>query len=186
MQSLSFLISLLVKVAVRFRLRQILQGQSALQSLIVVLLIQCQGQAYRLLATAYPHQKRHCAANYKRYYLYMDRGRFNNQTKLAVDPQGGISIYRSISTALNVKNNRSNENHTKRKRNRNNHNIFPIIALLFGQPVMANTSQTAAPVANSTGSVSNQAVQVLQGNLIETSMVLGLYAKMQCLPLVHL
>ena len=98
----------------------------------------------------------------------MDRGRFNNKTKLAANnTRWGVSIYRSISTALNVKNYRSYENYTKRKRNRNNHNIFPIIALLFGQPVMANTSQTAAPVANSTGSVSNQAVQVLQGNLIE-------------------
>tara|TARA_R100000697_G_scaffold3637_1_gene8077 strand:- start:173 stop:769 length:597 start_codon:yes stop_codon:yes gene_type:complete len=38
---------------------------------------------------------------------------------------------------------------------------------------MANTSQTAAPVANSTGSVSNQAVQVLQGNLIENQYGAG-------------
>ena len=38
---------------------------------------------------------------------------------------------------------------------------------------MANTSQTAAPVANSTGSVSNQAVQVLQGNLMENQYGAG-------------
>ena len=38
---------------------------------------------------------------------------------------------------------------------------------------MANVSQTSAPVANSTGSVSNQAVQVLQGNLIENQYGAG-------------
>ena len=38
----------------------------------------------------------------------------------------------------------------------------------MGQPVLANTSSTAAPVAQSSSSVSNQAVQVLQGNLIES------------------
>ena len=98
------LISLLVKVAARPELRQILQKQSVLPTSIVVdLLIQCQGQAYRLLRQHIPI-KRHCAANYKRYYLYMDRGRFNNQTKLAVGhTRRGISIYRSISTALNVR-----------------------------------------------------------------------------------
>ena len=33
--------------------------------------------------------------------------------------------------------------------------------------VLANTSQTAAPVANSSGSVTNMAIQSLQGNLIQ-------------------
>ena len=51
---------------------------------------------------------------------------------------------------------------------RNYYSVLPVIASLFGQPVLANTSSTAAPVAQSSSSVSNQAVQVLQGNLIES------------------
>ena len=45
-----------------------------------------------------------------------------------------------------------------------------VIALLFASPVNAETvggvSATAAPVANSSGSVTNQAIQVLQGPYI--------------------
>ena len=38
---------------------------------------------------------------------------------------------------------------------------------MFGSPVFANTSNTAAPSASASGSVSNFATQVLQGNTIE-------------------
>ena len=46
-----------------------------------------------------------------------------------------------------------------------------MIASLFGQPVLANVSQTSAPVAQSSSAVSNQAVQVLNGNLIENQYI---------------
>ena len=36
--------------------------------------------------------------------------------------------------------------------------------LLFAGPVNAQVSSTAAPVANSSGSVTNQAVQVIEGD----------------------
>ena len=78
-----------------------------------------------------------------------------------------FSIYRGLQTALSKSNNRSNKANHKRKRHRNYYSVLAI-ASLFGQPVLANNSSTAAPVAQSSSSVSNQAVQVLQGNLIES------------------
>ena len=78
-----------------------------------------------------------------------------------------FSIYRGLQTALSKSNNRSNKANHKRKRHRNYYSVLAI-ASLFGQPVLANNSSTAAPVAQSSSSVSNQALQVLQGNLIES------------------
>ena len=78
-----------------------------------------------------------------------------------------FSIYGGLQTALSKSNNRSDKANHKRKRHRNYYSLLAI-ASLFGQPVLANNSSTAAPVAQSSSSVSNQAVQVLQGNLIES------------------
>lgn len=56
------------------------------------------------------------------------------------------------------------------KRNRHYKYIPAVIALLFATPVNAETvggvSATASPIANSSGSVTNQAIQVLQGPYI--------------------
>ena len=56
------------------------------------------------------------------------------------------------------------------KRHRHYKYLPAVIALLFATPVNAETvggvSATAAPVANSSGSVTNQAIQVLQGPYI--------------------
>ena len=56
------------------------------------------------------------------------------------------------------------------KRNRHYKYILPVIAALVASPVNAETiggvSATASPVANSSGSVTNQAIQVLQGPYI--------------------
>ena len=56
------------------------------------------------------------------------------------------------------------------KRNRYHKYLLPIIAALVASPVNAESvggvSATAAPVANSSGSVTNQAIQVLQGPYI--------------------
>ena len=98
----------------------------------------------------------------------METGRFKHKTKLESKPKWCfISIYRGLQTAFRKQNNRPNKNHTKRVSYRNYYSIFTIVSF-FGQPVLANTSSTAAPVAQSSSSVSNQAVQVLQGNLIES------------------
>jgi len=70
------------------------------------------------------------------------------------------------------------------KRNRSNkynryYKYFPaIIALLIGSPSYAETvggvSATASPVANSSGSVTNQAIQVLQGPYITNTYGSGI------------
>jgi len=56
------------------------------------------------------------------------------------------------------------------KRNRYHKCLYPIIGLLIASPVSAadvgGVSATANPIANSSGSVTNQAIQVLQGPYI--------------------
>ena len=56
------------------------------------------------------------------------------------------------------------------KRNRHYKYLPAVIAALFASPVNAETvggvSATASPIANSSGSVTNQAIQVLQGPYI--------------------
>ena len=98
----------------------------------------------------------------------MDRFRFRRKTKLETDkPWKCFSIYRSLYTTWAGFYNRRNTHNTVRKRNRYNYNILTVIGLLLGSPAFANTSNTAAPSASASGSVSNFATQVLQGNTIE-------------------
>ena len=76
----------------------------------------------------------------------------------------------------NVCGSRSNEsnNHSKRNHNRKRHRYYKyipaVVSLFFALPSHAETvggvSATASPVANSSGSVTNQAIQVLQGPYI--------------------
>ena len=61
------------------------------------------------------------------------------------------------------------ENNRGYKRNRHYKYLLPVISLLVASPSYAEVggvSATAAPVANSSGSVTNQAIQVLQGPYI--------------------
>ena len=98
----------------------------------------------------------------------MDRFRFRRKTKLDTDSTGRcLSIYRSLYTTWARVSFRRNTHDPVRKRNRHNYNILTIIGLFFGSPAFANTSNTAAPSASASGSVSNFATQVLQGNTIE-------------------
>ena len=64
------------------------------------------------------------------------------------------------------------------KRNRHYKYIPAVIALLFATPVNAETvggvSATASPIANSSGSVTNQAIQVLQGPYITNTYGAGI------------
>tara|TARA_S200000501_G_scaffold279368_1_gene263333 strand:- start:969 stop:1751 length:783 start_codon:yes stop_codon:yes gene_type:complete len=99
----------------------------------------------------------------------MEASRFRQQAKLDVKSERSLlSIYRGLQATFCKQNNRPYKANNKRKRYRYCYSVLSVIASLFGQPVLANTSSTAAPVAQSSSSVSNQAVQVLQGNLIES------------------
>ncbi len=51
--------------------------------------------------------------------------------------------------------------------------------LLLSAPVQAQVSSTAAPVANSSGSVTNQAVQVVLLSNLQTLTVVALAVKVQ-------
>ena len=95
----------------------------------------------------------------------------NKQTNIHTDnTRRGVSIHRNVQRSWF----KQSHNHSKRDRSKINHRyhkyLYPVIALLFASPSYAETvggvSATAAPVANSSGSVTNQAIQVLQGPYI--------------------
>ena len=101
----------------------------------------------------------------------METSRFEQHLKLEANHRWrGVSVYSGLSAALGKQNHRPNKANHKRKRHRNYYSVLAIASLtcLINKPVLANNSSTAAPVAQSSSSVSNQAVQVLQGNLIES------------------
>ena len=87
-----------------------------------------------------------------------------DHTRSSVSIHRDTKIPRSFKSYNNTKSNRSN------KRNRYYKYLLPVIAALVASPVNAETvggvSATASPVANSSGSVTNQAIQVLQGPYI--------------------
>ena len=89
---------------------------------------------------------------------------YTNNTRCSVPVRGVVSRTRFTAAHDYPKNNRDN------KRNGYYKYLPAVIALLFAAPVNAETvggvSATAAPVANSSGSVTNQAIQVLQGPYI--------------------
>ena len=101
----------------------------------------------------------------------MDESKSKQQTQLdSNNTRTGISIYRNLSRTWNFKSNNYTKNNGIRQRYNYYKYILPVIALLFTSPSYAETvggvSATAAPVANSSGSVTNQAIQVLQGPYI--------------------
>ena len=106
--------------------------------------------------------------------------RHNKHTTIRTDKSGSsIPVYRNVFWSGNVK----SDNYSKRDNN-NFYNGFDkyistisrivtgaiIVSSLFTQKVLAETiggvSATASPIANSSGSVTNQAIQVLQGPYI--------------------
>ena len=102
--------------------------------------------------------------------------RINKQTKLHTDDPGWcVSIHRDVSgTGFKHTNNNSKSNRSYKRNRHNLHFLAVILSVLspalVQQRVLAETvggvSATAAPVANSSGSVTNQAIQVLQGPYI--------------------
>ena len=109
----------------------------------------------------------------------MDWIESRSKTKLHTNKsRRGLSIQRKLSWPRPVEShdNTENDNHTKRNRyNVNLHTIAKRLCLIFASTVVATpayaadvggVSATANPIANSSGSVTNQAIQVLQGPYI--------------------
>ena len=99
----------------------------------------------------------------------MDRR--NKQTAIHTDDSREcVSIHGNVSGTGFKQSNNNSKNNRSNKRYRYNKYFLAIISLLFAAPVNAETvggvSATASPVANSSGSVTNQAIQVLQGPYI--------------------
>ena len=104
----------------------------------------------------------------------MDEFGYQQQTKLHNNnTRRSLSIYRKLFWSRSFKsyNNKSHDNYTKR--NKYNKHLLKLISIcLLGSasPTFASdiggVSATANPVANSSGSVTNQAIQVLQGPYI--------------------
>jgi len=99
----------------------------------------------------------------------MERGNGNSDVQ-AVNARSSVSVHRNVFRSGSQQPHNYPKNDRGYKRNRHYKYIPAIIALLFAAPVRAEgvggVSATAAPVANSSGSVTNQAIQVLQGPYI--------------------
>ena len=99
----------------------------------------------------------------------MDRR--NRQTVLHTDnTRSSVSVYRNTIFSRFTKPHDYPKSNRSYKRNRHYKYFLPVIAALVASPVNAETvggvSATASPIANSSGSVTNQAIQVLQGPYI--------------------
>jgi len=100
----------------------------------------------------------------------------NKQTDIHTNnTRRSVSVHRNVSRSWFKQSNDNSKNHGNQKRNRHNLYLYAVILsvlspALVQQRVLAETvggvSATAAPVANSSGSVTNQAIQVLQGPYI--------------------
>ena len=104
----------------------------------------------------------------------------NNQTKLHTDDtRSSVSVHRNVSGSWSDKPDYNSKNHRSRKY----HGYYKYIlaiglsAFLPSQALaqaVGGVSATAAPVANSSGSVTNQAIQVLQGPYITNTYGAGI------------
>ena len=95
---------------------------------------------------------------------------YSNANVQTNNTRSSVSVHRNLfGTWFKQPYNNSKRNRSY-KRNRHYKYIPAVIALLIGSPSYAETvggvSATASPVANSSGSVTNQAIQVLQGPYI--------------------
>lgn len=85
-------------------------------------------------------------------------------------PWKSIPVYNDLSGSRCNKPNCDSKNNRSYFGNRYHKYLYPVIALLVSSPVSAadvgGVSATANPIANSSGSVTNQAIQVLQGPYI--------------------
>ena len=104
----------------------------------------------------------------------MDWFRSKQQTKLHINnTRSRLSIRRKLFWARPLKSHDNTEDYNYKQRNKHNKHLLKLISFcLLGtaSPTFASdiggVSATANPVANSSGSVTNQAIQVLQGPYI--------------------
>ena len=103
----------------------------------------------------------------------MDRGNSDSNIQ-TINPRSGVSVHANRFWSRFKQSHNYSERDHRYKRNGHYKYIPAIIALLFAAPVRAEgvggVSATASPIANSSGSVTNQAIQVLQGS--HTSLIL--------------
>jgi len=100
----------------------------------------------------------------------MDRTQHEHKTNLLTADCGStVSVHGNLQGTRSFKSN----HHSKRANNRKRHNYYKYllaVSVLLPSPTIAadvgGVSATANPVANSSGSVTNQAIQVLQGPYI--------------------
>ena len=119
----------------------------------------------------------------------MDRIGFRKQAKLHDNnTRPGVSIYRKLFWARPFKSHNNTERNHYPKRYKHNKRLQQLIALCLvgtATPTFASdiggVSATANPVANSSGSVTNQAIQVLQGPYITNTYGNGIQ-----LSLIHI
>ena len=99
----------------------------------------------------------------------MERSNGNSNIQ-TISTRSSVSVYRNVLRSGSQQPHDYSKGDRSYKRNRHYKYLPAVIALLFASPVNAETvggvSATAAPVANSSGSVTNQAIQVLQGPYI--------------------
>ena len=101
----------------------------------------------------------------------MERIESNRSTRiLNSNARSSLSIYRKLSRARPFKSYSNPKNDNNKQRNRYYKYLYAVAALFIGSPTYAadvgGVSATANPIANSSGSVTNQAIQVLQGPYI--------------------
>ena len=107
----------------------------------------------------------------------MDRS--NKQTILCTNnTRSSVPIQRNLFRSWFAKPHDYKQSDRSHQRHRHYKYLPAVIALLVATPVRAETvggvSATAAPVANSSGSVTNQAIQVLQGPYITNTYGAGI------------
>ncbi len=99
----------------------------------------------------------------------MERSNGNSNIQ-TISARSSVSVHRNVLRSGSQQPYDYPEGNRSHKRNGHYKYLPAVIALLFASPVNAETvggvSATAAPVANSSGSVTNQAIQVLQGPYI--------------------
>ena len=104
----------------------------------------------------------------------MDEFGSTKQTKLYGNNTGStLSIHRKLFRAWPLKSHNNTEDNNYPKRNKHNKHLLKLISICLLGSVspsfdsdIGGVSATANPVANSSGSVTNQAIQVLQGPYI--------------------
>ena len=126
----------------------------------------------------------------------MERIESNRQTAIQhIDTRSSIPIYGKLSRSRIVESHRHTKIDNYKQRNRYNKYFHTIkkICLLLATTVIATpayaadvggVSATANPIANSSGSVTNQAIQVLQGPYITNTYGGGVQC--QGLSLIHI